>query len=248
MTITLVFIRYIKDYSEKLDMDETTTCVSLLCFTGKDVLETFTEECSEDCMYLYTMFEYTKRNAGTEKKMETIRVPLSLVQRFRKGRKEAGQEQEITFKNSKLRDSVKLDKDKLRVNHDLVKNLFKESLDNITLHVEELLTMCNNISTIILAGGYSESQLLQNAFRSKFPDQQIIVPEEAGLAVVKGAVMYGHDPHKIISRVAPFTYGIGKCVKFDEDIHPEHKKVICDGVPKCDDIFDVHITKGQDLK
>ncbi|KAH3788771.1 hypothetical protein DPMN_166919 [Dreissena polymorpha] len=71
-----------------------------------------------------------------------------------------------------------------------------------------------------MVGGYSESPLLAETMREKFPRLTIIVPTDAGLAVLKGAIIFGHLPTSISERVSKYTYGVSSCVPFDKDKHP----------------------------
>jgi hypothetical protein len=41
--------------------------------------------------------------------------------------------------------------------------------------------------------------------KKNFPNKRIIIPEEAGLSVLKGAVLFGHKPDYIASRVMRFS-------------------------------------------
>jgi hypothetical protein len=43
--------------------------------------------------------------------------------------------------------------------------------------------------------------MIQEAFRSAFPEKNIIIPEDAGLAIVKGAVLFGHIPAPIAPKL-----------------------------------------------
>lgn len=65
------------------------------------------------------------------------------------------------------------------------------------------------------------------------------------MAVLKGAVLYGHEPKTISARVCKYTYGVNTTVKFDSAIHLKSKKIIQHGVEFCDDIFDIHVRVGQ---
>ena len=96
-------------------------------------------------------------------------------------------------------------------------------------------------------GGFSESPLLQDAIRKAFPDCQVIVPQEAGLAVLRGAVVFGYNPKAIDSRIAKYTYGVDMHTRFDPGKHLESKKDVINGIEYCKDIFDRHVQKGQEL-
>jgi hypothetical protein len=53
---------------------------------------------------------------------------------------------------------------------------------------------------------------------------EVICPQEAVLAIVKGAVMFGNNPRLIQERISPRTYGICVNEPFDSTQHPTHLK------------------------
>ena len=77
---------------------------------------------------------------------------------------------------------------------------------------------------------------------------KILTPSSAQLAVVKGAVLYGHQPREIKTRRARFTYGSAVSEKFDATIHnPVYKRVDARGFARCEDIFRTYITQGDEI-
>lgn len=50
-----------------------------------------------------------------------------------------------------------------------------------------------------MVGGFSECEIVQDAIRKAFPECRVVVPHEAGLAVLIGAVLFGHRLISIIS-------------------------------------------------
>ena len=77
----------------------------------------------------------------------------------------------------------------------------------------------------------------------------ILTPHEAQLAIVKGAVLFGHNPLPISSRFARFTYGICNWMRFKAGVHDPKKKVVDDeGEEMCKDCFSVFITKDEEVK
>jgi molecular chaperone DnaK (HSP70) len=64
------------------------------------------------------------------------------------------------------------------------------------------------ISTILMVGGFSDCPLLHERVTSEFPKLNVICPSDAVATVLKGAVMYGHNPELISERICPRTYGI----------------------------------------
>ena len=126
-------------------------------------------------------------------------------------------------------------------------DIFNDILIHITEHIELLLN-ATNVSTLLLVGGFSESPLVQAAMKEKFQisDRHVIVPFDPGLTVVKGAVLFGHNPKCIEARVMRYTYGIEIQNKFDEDDPIEKRKLIND-VPHCVDIFSSFIEVGTEV-
>ena len=74
-------------------------------------------------------------------------------------------------------------------------------------------------------------QLLQDAVKNKFERNglRVLIPSEAQLAIMKGAVLFGHKPDEIGSRIARFSYGNSQYDVFDSDKHDENHKEMLDG-------------------
>lgn len=87
--------------------------------------------------------------------------------------------------------------------------------------------------------------MLQTAIREAFKSKNVIIPQEAGLAVLKGAVLCGHEPQKISGRVCRYTYGVEVFDEFDKTIHPQFKKVMINNKEQCKDIFYIYVRVGQ---
>lgn len=67
-----------------------------------------------------------------------------------------------------------------------------------------------DVKKILMVGGFSESCIFQEALRDAFPNCQVVVPEEAGLAVLRGAVLLGFYSGTKPCRVSRHTYGVDK--------------------------------------
>ncbi|CAG2200899.1 unnamed protein product [Mytilus edulis] len=135
----------------------------------------------------------------------------------------------------------------MRIDVELMKNIFKPSIDNITSLIQSILDSdaLVDIAQILLVGGFSECLLIQDAIKTKFPNKKIIVPEEAGLSVLKGAVLFGHRPFYIESRKMKYTYGIELKDHFDSSEHDIKRLVVVDGVEYCDKIFEKLVTINE---
>mgnify|MGYP003687646659 CR=1 FL=1 len=149
------------------------------------------------------------------------------------------------IESSYLKNKVSFMKDKLKVSPSLMKSFFKESLDNIVNHVENILEIIKDIDMILLVGGYVNSPLVQERFKNKFACCNIIIPQDSNLVVMKGAVLFGHNPMLISARVLRFSYGLTLECKFDPEIHPQDKRYYDDnGVERCKDGFSMLINSN----
>ena len=84
---------------------------------------------------------------------------------------------------------------------------FKADLMIKTSTIDSIITLMKNtvsnrstngvshiVSNILMVGGLFECPMIQEAVHSAFPDNQIIIPVNADLSVLKGAVLFGHRP------------------------------------------------------
>ena len=77
----------------------------------------------------------------------------------------------------------------------------------------------------------------------------MVVPPDAVLAVLKGAVVFGYKPTAITERISPYTYGIQTYLPFQEGVHPADKlRYDSTGEALCDDCFDKIIECGRPIK
>jgi hypothetical protein len=162
------------------------------------------------------------------------------------------------FENKKLEDHIRQNRNSgigfsagaLVLNQTALKFLFQSTIEQIVAHVEELWKdpKIQQCTYFFLVGGFSESCVLQEALKNKFGQRvQIIIPNEAQMAVMKGAVLFGHDMKVIQSRIARMTYGFGGLKHFDPSIHKPIKKVTYGNNVLCDDIFNAIVTKGDEV-
>ena len=57
------------------------------------------------------------------------------------------------------------------------------------------------------------------------------------MAVVQGVVMFGQKPDLLESPITILTYGIRVHKWFLDGLHPESKKEVIGGIPRCKDVF-----------
>ncbi|XP_022320831.2 heat shock 70 kDa protein 12A-like [Crassostrea virginica] len=215
---------------------------------GEKFLDEYCKENTAEYIELFKDFEVKKRQKIDESSQSgkvTLKISLTFSEKYQRDKRKTISER---TKQTKYADSLKWEGDKVRMKKELFKSFFKPSCDEIVNHVKKLLAIpeVKGTNIILMVGGFSESEVVQDAVRSAFRDCRIVIPQEAGLAVLKGAVQFGHDPSIIAARVAKFTYGIGSTVPFDPEVHDPGKKIKDpeDGNFICDSIFSKHVEAG----
>lgn len=205
---------------------------------SKPIIEAFRMKYTGDYIALFRYFEKKKRQKQTGKNVR-VDIPPTLL--------EIAEDFVKCIEDHGLKDEIELKKDKLQIKVGKFKEFFNKVLDKIAVKVEEMLVSdtAEGTKVIIMVGGFSECELLQRRIRDSFPSCTIVIPQECGLAVLKGAVLYGHDPDIIAARVVKYTYGVGTNTRFIKDKHPESKKKLINGIEYCTDTFDIHVNKDM---
>ncbi|NXR62647.1 HS12B protein, partial [Rhadina sibilatrix] len=104
------------------------------------------------------------------------------------------------------------------------------------------------VKFLFLVGGFAESAMLQRAVQAAFGHRcRLIVPQDVGLTILKGAVLFGLDPGVVRVRRSPLTYGVGVLNKFVEGKHPREKLLVKEGKNWCTDIFEKFVTVDQSV-
>ena len=221
----------------------------LIDIIGTEVFTKFVRKETEDWLDLCRMFEFKKKTVEPAKKDKiTMKLPVTLNDMVKD---ETRQEIRDRVAESRYSNMIHFaGGDRVRYEASLIQSLFKESVDKTVSHVKSLLRDKNarDVKAILMVGGFSESPMLQHAIKKAFPRLKVIIPKEASSAILRGAVIFGHNPTSISQRVLKKTYGIESTKSFDEAVHDEKYKVQCAGGFRCDKIFDKHVEKGQSVE
>ena len=140
---------------------------------------------------------------------------------------------------------VRFKSGKLILDHDRSTQLFTPLFREISSHLLGLLSNpeLQSVHSILMVGGFSECRLLQEEIRVLFGEKssyglRILVPANAQLSVLQGAVAFGHDPCEVSARIARMTYGLKVSEKFDPLVHDKMQKVTkSDGTEMCSNVF-----------
>ncbi|WAR22029.1 HS12A-like protein [Mya arenaria] len=194
-------------------------------------------------------FEYKKRSFEPDKTTQIIvRISASLRDLACKY-SSISLEERITALKVQEHSITQKGKDKLKIDSVLVQSWFERPIDKLVHHIKSLLAEPNmkSVQTAILVGGFGESLYVHKRMRNELPGVRLIVPPDAGLAVLKGAVRFGHNPFIVSSRLMKYTYGTEVYRMFDEKKYQE-ETVWMNGnwyVPKC---FDVYVRINEEVR
>ncbi|XP_053399788.1 heat shock 70 kDa protein 12B-like [Mercenaria mercenaria] len=216
---------------------------------GPDVMEVIQQRYRDDYLDVMQSFEIKKRRVSPEfTGLETFQIPLSFTSTYRELNNMDIEKSTSIPKHPKGK--ITFNKDKMRVDAEVVKDFFTDVCDQISGIAKEYYQSVSEhkIEKILMVGGFSESQMLQDKVRKAFPKVRVIIPEEAGQAVLKGAVLFGHNPKMITARVCKYSYGICAFKHFEPGIDPPEKRVIQGDIVLCKDYFSKHATVGQEYK
>ncbi|WAR09736.1 HS12A-like protein [Mya arenaria] len=136
---------------------------------------------------------------------------------------------------------------KLFINRSKMEEFFDHSLCGIIQTLRHIVQSCktDNITTLLLVGGYAESQYIREKIKSAFPNFRFMLPSDSRLAVLKGTVMMGYKPRNIVERRSRFTYGFCCNEAFLPGEHPRELRLINDGEEMCRGVFVKMIEKNQ---
>ena len=181
---------------------------------GEKVISEFKEKDSLLYIDLVEEIETLKRRVRTENK-KTVNILIPYVAINQKCKEFGGKGLQSAIDSSSYVNEITLCMDKLRFKTDLMIKLFTPTIDSIIILMKNTLSnrstngVSNNVSNIVMIGGLSECPMIQEAVCKAFPDNQIIIPDYPGLSVLKGAVLFGHQPDYIWSELRD-EEGIGK--------------------------------------
>lgn len=213
----------------------------------EDVIETFENECKTEMLDLQRDVELKKRMfkpSVTKQKKENVQlaVPSVLFKTFEDERKEKF---DLFVARSSFANTVTEKRGKLQIAYDTFLKVFDDSVRETTNHVKGLLHKpeLRNVKTVMMVGGFAECDVIQAAMLKALSDKTVKIPEQAGIAVLNGAVIYGFKKDAISSRVLRFSYGVSTSVPFDERHHRESKRCY----DRCEDVFKTFLKAGTEV-
>ncbi|XP_062593470.1 heat shock 70 kDa protein 12B-like [Saccostrea cucullata] len=203
---------------------------------GDSLFHEFCEKNMDDFFELLQNIEIKKRLiSGDKNDTISLDIPDSLMDLYKNSL-------ETAIKNAKLHETVKARKKKrINISFSYFQDHFKEICGKTVNLVKTIIhesVQCQQLKTLIMVGGFSESKMVQSIFRESFPGYDVKIPLDAGLAVLKGAVIFGYDSSVIQTRICPYTYGIAVLKRFNPHLHDKSKSFLEDGQWRADDCFE----------
>ena len=139
---------------------------------------------------------------------------------------------------------------RLTFDEELVRSICESVVQQIADHIQKVLKTpeTSDVKTIILVGGFAESNIINEYMKKRFADYDIKIPTDPGLAVLKGAVRYGWDKSIIVSRVCDYTYGVEAYRDYTLATDPDDKIQVIGGKQCCSGTFQKIISIGTRIK
>lgn len=156
---------------------------------GNEAMEKFRSNEMDDYFHFLREFEIKKRSILSTTEKITIGIPASLTCCQKEcGTKTVSQALEDLSLTAHVTFIPKANK--LRVDASVAREWLMGPINDTIRHLSTL--DLQGVNTILIVGGFGDCQLLQDSIKKQFPDKHVIVPDEASLAVLKGAVRFGY--------------------------------------------------------
>ncbi|XP_052099743.1 heat shock 70 kDa protein 12B-like isoform X4 [Mytilus californianus] len=190
-------------------------------------------------------FETVKRREIANK--NNLRIPLVTINELIEELEEDNIDDKI--KVSKYKTKIKRNRETFCIDAELMKSFFGPTIDRIVSLVKDTskIKAIRDVSLFLLVGGFSECKYVVHALKEALPNKTFIVPEEAGLSVLKGAVIFGHKTSIIGSRFMIYSYGTKVFEPFDPELHEISRKKKAGGRYICTKIFDFIVRKNESV-
>ena len=213
---------------------------------GENFINVLMSEHSCDWLGLMRKFEKAKKSfGGKNQRGMAVEMSYNTITTYNKSHQTTMEE--VIGSNKSL--GVSMANGHLQISYETCLDLMKPVILKIVEHVESLLKnkSLQRVSSLLLVGGLGTSSLLKSELEQRVSQHNIrvIVPHEAELAVLKGAVMFGRNVKAISSRIMKHTYGVDMEPRFKPWIHKASKKVTRDGTDYCEDVFQEYVKSGE---
>lgn len=152
------------------------------------------------------------------------------------------------IKKTNDKDLIKWKGNKLIFEAAILNNIFESIVGLITNHIKTLLkkTKAKQIETILLVGGFANSEIVYQCIEKELSKLNVIVPDNSELAVLRGAVSYGKFKGIIEMRMINHTYGV-MSNRPPRDGDPKNNIIFVGRKHVCTNVFQKLISIGDQV-
>lgn len=216
---------------------------------GNDVMDEFKRDYLSQYLEMMRDFEVQKKTLSTSgtKTGVGIRFGGDLRHIFKSKR---GKDIKDELQD-KLKGMVRITGDKLRFDLAIFKRFFQDCVKEIVNHINEsfLKRGCAWPSAMILVGGFSDAPVIREAIVDAFPViKDVVSPVATSLAVLKGSVIFGHEPAIVTGRVCRETLGLTLRRPYVPEGQTEKKTFKIDGQLRADKSFQKMFSINEIIK
>ncbi|ELU17209.1 hypothetical protein CAPTEDRAFT_210496 [Capitella teleta] len=214
---------------------------------GKRVVDAFRQECPIGWLMLMSTFDHKKKTIqNQENESVNIEIPKTMYEIAKRIR---GIEL-IDIINQSGIVGVRCNTLSLVISHNIIQRIFRNPVRGIIDHMSILLRKkaLENVSVILMVGGFSESPILQAAVKEAFGSRvKVLIPGNVSLSVLYGAVAFGHNPNIVTTRIARLTYGDEICRTYDPQKHGTDKQrvEVHGSIERQTQIFKIFLKRGE---
>lgn len=220
----------------------------LMKLFGFEIMDKFFQTCKNELLQLQKDFEVKKRTFMPANGQNiVIKLPPMIKKIYEVNYK---QQLQLKVANSEYGELIKLVGDNLHIDVEIMESFYSVVSEQISSHLVKILYSgaMKDMKTLVMAGGFANSVIIQNIIRKKFPDITILMPNEPELAVMKGAVLYGFESAPILYMKSKYSYGVAISMPYNVHEHNDDKKFFSDGIPLCADLFHRYIELGEEIR
>lgn len=175
-------------------MVENTFGQMLVDIVGEEFMDSFRQNYTVEYIDILRAFNIKIRE-GMGRYYITRKITFVIPSRFlEKYQEQFGTDVSKRTLETRYAKSLKWYGGKMQIDIDLFQSFFDPANKKIVHCIREMLSKpeVKETNVILMVGSFSECEIVQEAIRKAFPECQVVVPYEAGLAILKGAVLFGH--------------------------------------------------------
>ncbi len=144
--------------------------------------------------------------------------------------------------------NVKYDNNLVYIPKEIMRKIIYQNISPIITHIKELIRKFKGIKIdlIVLTGGFSNCKILVDEIKENFKSIKYYILSRPETSVMNGAVLYGIEPNKIVSRKAPYTIGLS-AYSYHKNNTECRNKITDEQGERCL-YFDIYKRIGDDIK